>query len=106
MNAQDRAQNAARQAKYRLNHPREKKERAKHYDVSYSAKNTRCPICFETLEQRNISRTHAVKGCRHCRRKFSYVRTDTVDGRKLAAILRQRKYQERLKQEVPCSFES
>lgn len=49
-----------------------------------------CPngCSFEKpLIKKNVSLTHAEKGCSFCKRKFTYVRTDTKEGRNLRTKL-------------------
>ena len=45
------------------------------------AKTTRCPECRSKLTSVNLSPTTACKGCKACKRKFDYTRTDTPEGR-------------------------
>jgi hypothetical protein len=52
-----------------------------------SAKLVYCPTCEPSddskLVRKNISLTHAIKACRNCKRKLTYIRTDTPQGRTL-----------------------
>ena len=46
-----------------------------------------CPLCEKTgaynrLTKVNLSETHARKGCKACKRKFDYIRSDTYEGRR------------------------
>ena len=43
-----------------------------------------CPLClFSKLILKNISLTHSIKACLKCKRKFTFVRGDTKEGRAL-----------------------
>ena len=44
-----------------------------------------CPKCepLQKLVRKNISLTHAIKACNKCKRKMTFIRTDTPQGRTL-----------------------
>jgi hypothetical protein len=44
-----------------------------------------CPTCepLQKLVRKNISLTHAIKACHKCKRKMTFIRTDTPQGRSL-----------------------
>ena len=52
--------------------------------VTISSRTLYCPLCmFSKLVLKNISLTHSIKACLKCKRKFTFVRGDTKEGRAL-----------------------
>lgn len=63
-----------------------------------SCPDVRCKGSDDNLLHYNISPTHAKKGCRHCKRKFTYIRHDTVTGKRFSNARRQSKLRRQRKQ--------
>ncbi len=61
--------------------------------ITRSANTKYCPAgCGTVLLRKNLSETQAIKGCIVCKRKFTFVRTDTLAGRAMRA---KQRYNER-----------
>lgn len=50
-------------------------------DTEYTARIMYCPSCNGRLVRKNLNRVTAVKGCFVCKRKFTFTRVDTPEGR-------------------------
>lgn len=48
---------------------------------SIHARTAYCPNCSESLTHKNLSDIEAMKGCLRCKRRFVFLRTDTLAGR-------------------------